>query len=229
MENWQLKGYSSKEAYEQERPITILQHCKFMTFEELIQPVDPENWDYSKFCGALAYAFDIDCAIVGDLADRDRLELPGIGDDFPKMNYIQYITFPEIGSHQFHHGYYPDYELLHFLFNENDPVYYEPYEKDDWLILKISQHISKALSVHGSFKKYFEYVSERLWRPKSYVHDLIDFDMQEKLEGIEFRWKEKETKSKLFYAKEILPKKLGEQYKDVSPLIFDKLIKIIFK
>lgn len=229
MEKWQLKGYSSKEVYEQERPITILQHCKFMTYEELIQPVaDPENWDHPKFCGALAYAFDIDRAIVGDAANRDYLCFPKIKDDFPRMNYIQCVTFPEKGLRQFYCD-TPVFELLRFSFYDEDHHFNDPYEKDDWLLLKISQHISKVLSVHGSFKKYFEYVSERLWRPKSYVHDLIDFDTQERLEGIEFRWKEKETKSKLFYAKEILPKKLGEQYKDVSPLIFDKLIKIIFK
>ena len=219
MANWKFNGFSSKEEYERNRQVTILKYCKFMTYEDAMQPVDS---DRSKFCGALAYAFDIDCAIVGDLANRGYLNVPEIKNDFPKINQIQYLTcLRQVYCNA------PIFQLLWFLFYDEDPDLGEPYKKDDWLILKIQQHISKVLLTYNSFHKYFEYVSERLLRQKTYIVDYYgDVNLIKKSEQIEKRWKIESLKSKSIYIKEILLITLGEGTTDVSLLILIKLVNI---
>ncbi len=118
---------------------------------------------YHKFCGALAFVFDLDPLVVGHLANQDNIRIPTIGTDAPIPNYIQLLTMKNetvLDTIE---------ELLSYITHYCEPLHDEPYEHSEAEKQLLRQAIGRIVDRWGTATNYFEWVSERLWRDKNYL------------------------------------------------------------
>ena len=138
------------------------------TYNELYLPVKDED-AFQDFNGALACVFDIDPAVIGYLCNKCYLSRPPSVLKGIKLNYIQWLVNSEFDEDDEWIERDPIEEVLSVLLCSDEPHYYEKYNKSERLTSIINSHLLKSIQQHGSFLKYFEYISERLWEDKDYI------------------------------------------------------------
>lgn len=169
------------------------QICTVMTNADLLQKAD--YGDIGRFAGTISNIFDLDPMIVGRVMNLDYLRRPIIGTD--KVNYIQWITLEDKSTeHE------PIDAILSYLFCVSDSHLDKEYMYSDSERRRINTHLFKIVTnyedtknipygfveqYYGSMKldRYFEIVSEKLWKDSKFLHGHYAFHRERAVRKID--------------------------------------------
>lgn len=112
--------------------------CAPMTEQDCLQKASYN--EYEKFAGALAWAFNVDPKVIGQISNLDFLTRASIKKDEP-VNYIQWIVKDDNID-----------QVIHYLFMQRDPTYDEDYEHTDLERGRIDNYAKMAVA--GCFERY---------------------------------------------------------------------------